>query len=124
MALRRRARLRRRCGLELRDHPKYGVRFGGDGRVPQAEKDKVNAKAALVCAAADRHLALCLPATQLAPSTPPRSRRAAAEVASRATKRDALADSPSRAPAHPKKTRTSDDRRLITPLRPLYRLYT
>ena len=48
---------------------------------------------------------LSLPATQLAPSTPPRSRRAAAEGASRATKRDALADSPSRAPAHPKKTR-------------------
>ena len=37
-----------------------------------------------------------------AAAKPPRRRR---EVASRATKRDALADSPSRAPAHPKKTR-------------------
>jgi hypothetical protein len=45
------------------------------------------------------------PAIRLVPSTPPRSRRTAAEGASRATKRDALADSPSRAPAHPKKTR-------------------
>ena len=51
------------------------------------------------------HHPLPPPAIRLVPSTPPRSRRTAAEGASRATKRDALADSPSRAPAHPKKTR-------------------
>ena len=68
----------------------------------QARKDELNALAAAWCA---EHSPLHPPATRLAPSTPPRSRRAAAEVASRATKRDALADSPSRAPAHPKKTR-------------------
>ena len=68
MALRHRARLRRRFGLELRDHPKYGVRFGGNGRFTQAEKVEVNAKAAFLGAAEARHRALSLPATQLAPS--------------------------------------------------------
>ena len=95
MALCRRARLHLRSG-----YPLDGWYFRPD----QARKDKLNAVAAAWCA---KHDPLHPPAcTQLlAPSTPPRSRRAAAEVASRATKRDALADSPSRAPAHPKKTR-------------------
>jgi hypothetical protein len=63
---------------------------------------RVNALAAAYCA---EHDPLPPSAIRLVPSTPPRSRRTAAEGVSRATKRDALADSPSRAPAHPKKTR-------------------
>ena len=96
MALLRRARLRLRYGYPL------SIQFSGSRRVPQAIKDELNALAAAWCAERDR---LPSPATRQAPSTPPRSRRTAAEGASRATKRDALADSPSRAPAHPKKTR-------------------
>ena len=96
MALLRRARLRLRYGYPLSNQ------FSGSRRVPQAIKDELNALAAAWCA---EHRPLPSPATRRAPSTPPRSRRTAAEGASRATKRDALADSPSRAPAHPKKTR-------------------
>ena len=92
MALRRRARLRLRSSYLL----SWCARS-------QESRDKWNARAAAWCA---RHDPLPPPAcAQRAPSTPPRSCPAAAEVASRATKRDALADSPSRAPAHPKKTR-------------------
>ena len=87
MALLRRARLRLRSNY---------LRWNFE------HVSRVNALAAAYCA---EHAPLPPPAIRLVPSTPPRSRRTAAEGASRATKRDALADSPSRAPAHPKKTR-------------------
>ena len=87
MALLRRARLRLRSNY---------IRWNFE------HVSRVNALAAAYCA---EHAPLPPPAIRLVPSTPPRSRRTAAEGASRATKRDALADSPSRAPAHPKKTR-------------------
>ena len=78
MALLRRARLRLRYGYPL------SIQFSGSRRVPQAIKDELNALAAAWCAERDP---LPSPATRRA--------RTAAEGASRATKRDALADSPS-----------------------------